>query len=88
MIRCPVCESEDSTLIGRLGVESGRISDQRECDACGERWMLPARSIGEAGGMERIELGSDVGTGFGPGDIDCGLDIDTDSVSAGNSDEP
>lgn len=87
MIRCPTCDSTDSTLVGRLSVEPSRIADQRECDACGERWTMPAQSIAEDGGVERIELGTDDAVGFDAGDIEYGFDAGNDSAFAGSLDE-
>ena len=79
MIRCPACDSTDSTLTARLSVEPGRIADQRECEACGERWTLPAQSIDDMGGVECIELGASDVSVFDAGDLV--YEADTDSVA-------
>ena len=79
MIRCPACDSTDSTLTARLSVEPGRIADQRECEACGERWTLPAQSIDDMGGVECIELGASDVSAFDADDLED--EPDTDSVA-------
>ena len=88
MTPCPACDSTDSTLIGRLSVEPNWIADQRECDACGERWTMPAQSIGDDSGVERIELGADDNVGFDTADIEYEPDTDIDSAFTVSADEP
>jgi hypothetical protein len=74
VIRCPSCDSNDTAIAGVVSFESDQIADQRECGACGERWMMPARSLDECGDVERIELGAD--DAFGVDDAGAGTRIE------------
>lgn len=41
MNRCPSCESSESSMIERVRFEDGHAADRRECNVCGEQWMVP-----------------------------------------------
>jgi transcriptional regulator NrdR family protein len=58
MIRCPSCESTESSLIERVHFGGNQAADRRECAVCGEQWMVPVDTQVE-GDVESIELRDD-----------------------------
>ena len=70
MIRCPSCESTESALVERVHFGDGQAADRRECNVCGEQWMVPVDTRVE-GDIESIELRDDsAATGGTPDDSD------------------
>ena len=59
MNRCPACESSESSMIERVRLDDGQAADRRECQVCGEQWMVPVAVTGipvDDGDIEAIEL--------------------------------
>ena len=70
MIRCPSCESTESTLVERVHLGNDQAADRHECNVCGEQWMVPVDTTVE-GEIESIELRDDGGaTGESPEEPD------------------
>lgn len=58
MNRCPSCDSSESSMVERVRFDDGLAADRRECNLCGEQWMVPAVIAipVEEGEVEAIEL--------------------------------
>jgi hypothetical protein len=62
MNRCPSCDSSESSIVERVRFEDGQAADRRECNVCGEQWMMPVVAVvpDADAEIESIELrGSD-----------------------------